>query len=107
MKSLLEFKSESHPFDHICFIGSGLEEDDSYMMMVISRFLHQNIKHISYVDGGYKALHTLLKDTKNLEKLSNHFNPVECRECNAQEKAPTASGWVGKVAKVPKEMFSR
>uniref|UniRef100_A0A914CLG7 TBC1 domain family member 23 n=1 Tax=Acrobeloides nanus TaxID=290746 RepID=A0A914CLG7_9BILA len=93
MKSLLQFKEESHPSDHICFIGSGLEEDDSYMMMVISRFLHQNIKHISYVDGGYKALHSMLKDTKNLEKLSNHFNPIECRECNAQDKAPASSGW--------------
>lgn len=55
MSSLLQFKDDNCPKDHICFVGSGLEEDDSYMMMVISRFLQHNREHISYVDGGYKG----------------------------------------------------
>jgi hypothetical protein len=55
MTSLLQFKTNSHPKDHICFIGSGTEEEDATMMMVISRFLQKNIPYISYVDGGYKG----------------------------------------------------
>lgn len=55
MNSLMKFKDDSCKMDHVCFLGSGLEDDDSFMMMVISRFLQQNKKHISYVDGGYKG----------------------------------------------------
>ncbi|KAI1731989.1 rab-GTPase-TBC domain-containing protein [Ditylenchus destructor] len=96
MTSLIQFKDDSCKTDHICFIGSGLEEDDSYMMMVISRFLHQNKDHISYVDGGYKALHALLADTGNLSKLSNHFNlhDFKCAECTgANNKSAESKGW--------------
>lgn len=56
MTSLLQFKGNNHPKDHICFFGSGNEEEDSATMMVISKFLQKNIVHISYVDGGYKGL---------------------------------------------------
>lgn len=55
MTSLLQFKNNSHSKDHICFVGSGDQEADATMMMVISRFLQKNQAHISYVDGGYKG----------------------------------------------------
>lgn len=55
MNSLLKFKEGNCDKDHICFIGSGLEEDDSFMMMIISKFLHKNAEHISYMDGGYRG----------------------------------------------------
>uniref|UniRef100_A0AC35FQW4 TBC1 domain family member 23 n=1 Tax=Panagrolaimus sp. PS1159 TaxID=55785 RepID=A0AC35FQW4_9BILA len=85
MTTLMRFKKESCASDHICFFGSGLEEDDSYMVMVISSFLHKNVNHISYVDGGYKALHSVLKETNNLNKLSNHFDGNACLHCNGQK----------------------
>jgi hypothetical protein len=93
MSSLLKFKEDSCPKDHICFVGSGLEEDDSYMMMVISKFLQQKQEHISYVDGGYKALHSLLADISALTKLSNHFSPSDCKECSTVKKTSVSSGW--------------
>ncbi|KAH7699069.1 Protein TBC-1 [Aphelenchoides avenae] len=61
-------------------------------MMVISRFLQQNREHISYVDGGYKALHSLLADVHALSKLSNHFAPNDCVECSVK-KTSSSSGW--------------
>ena len=93
MNSLLQFREENCPTDHICFFGSGLEEDDSYMMMVISRFLHKNISHISYVDGGYKALHQMLKDTNNLSKLSNHFSVNSCIHCSENSTTKESFTW--------------
>lgn len=93
MNSLMKFKEGNCPKDHICFIGSGREEDDQYLMMVISRFLHQNYNNISYVDGGYCALHTLLSDTGNLTMLSNHFNVAECSECTKRDKSGESKGW--------------
>lgn len=55
MQTLMEFKDGQCPKDHICFLGSGREEDDQFMMMAISRFLHQNYKHISYANGGFSG----------------------------------------------------
>uniref|UniRef100_A0A7E4ZZ16 TBC1 domain family member 23 n=1 Tax=Panagrellus redivivus TaxID=6233 RepID=A0A7E4ZZ16_PANRE len=93
MTALIRFKEKSYPSDHICFFGSGLEEDDAYMVMVISRFLHKNITHISYVDGGYKALHTMLKDTNNLDKLSNHCISNNCIHCNTDIQTTESFAW--------------
>lgn len=36
-------------------MGSGREEVDSYLHMIIANFLHQGRKHISIVDGGYRG----------------------------------------------------
>ncbi|KAI6204024.1 hypothetical protein M3Y94_00624500 [Aphelenchoides besseyi] len=91
MQSLLQFKNTTHPKDHICFVGSGNENDDATMMMVISKFLQQNTSHVSYVDGGYKAIHAMLKETNNLNKLNNHLVPEKCSECTNQRVEP--SGW--------------
>lgn len=81
MKTLMKFKEDNCPKDHICFLGSGREEEDQFMVMAISRFLHQNYEHISYANGGYAALHSILFEIGNLQKLSNHFNKAECIEC--------------------------
>lgn len=36
-----------------------------------------------------------MQDTNNLKKLSNHFNPQDCAECNAiTQDAKTPKGWV-------------
>lgn len=34
-------------------------------------------------------------DTNNLKKLSNHFNPQDCVECDANnQNAKASKGWV-------------
>lgn len=41
MNSLMKFKEGNCPKDHICFIGSGREEDDQYLM--VCRKMHTYI----------------------------------------------------------------
>ncbi|CAD5222174.1 unnamed protein product [Bursaphelenchus xylophilus] len=91
MTSLLQFKQNTHPKDHICFIGSGDAEEDATMLMVISRFLQQNIANISYVDGGFKAVHLMLKEMNALNKLNNHLIPEKCLECCSKGGEPQLS----------------
>ena len=41
--------------DHLCFMGSGREEEDKYVRMVVAYFLQRNIKYVSIASGGYKG----------------------------------------------------
>ena len=115
MTSLLQFKSVSHPKDHICFVGSGNEDEDAAMTMVISRFLQQNINHVSYLSGGYKgfaqisckflvnspiisALHAMLKENNSLAKLNNHLTPENCPECSIS--SIESGAWVRSILRI-------
>lgn len=84
MSSLMKFKEDNYPKDHICFLGSGREEEDQFTNLAIAKFLQQNFEHTSYAGGGYRGLHQMLSDAGNLAKLSNHFKKNECAECNAE-----------------------
>ena len=39
--------------EHLCFIGSGREEEDQYMYMVVANFLQKNTQFVSAARGGY------------------------------------------------------
>ncbi len=41
--------------EHLCFLGSGHEEEDKYVRMVVAYFLRQNTKYVSIASGGYKG----------------------------------------------------
>ena len=41
--------------EHLCFMGSGREEEDKYVRMVVAYFLQRNIKFISIASGGYRG----------------------------------------------------
>ncbi|CAF4042349.1 unnamed protein product [Rotaria magnacalcarata] len=41
--------------DHLCFMGSGRDEEDKYVRMVVAYFLRRNIKYISIASGGYRG----------------------------------------------------
>jgi len=41
--------------EHLCFIGSGHEEEDKYVRMVVAYFLRRNTKYVSIASGGYKS----------------------------------------------------
>ena len=39
--------------EHLCFIGSGREEEDQYVNMVVAHFLQRNSQYVSVASGGY------------------------------------------------------
>ena len=39
--------------EHLCFFGSGREQEDQYMYMVVSKFLQQSIPYVSMTRGGF------------------------------------------------------
>ena len=41
--------------EHLCFIGSGHEEEDKYVRMVVAYFLQRNTKYVSIASGGYES----------------------------------------------------
>jgi hypothetical protein len=41
--------------EHLCFMGSGREEEDKYVRMVVAYFLQRNTKYVSIALGGYKG----------------------------------------------------
>ncbi|KNC78621.1 hypothetical protein SARC_08957, partial [Sphaeroforma arctica JP610] len=64
--------------EHICVYGSSTEESNT--RMVISYFLQRNIKHVSCLSGGYRAIHDLFKETGFVE-IADH-NAEACTVCN-------------------------
>ncbi|XP_031554883.1 TBC1 domain family member 23-like isoform X2 [Actinia tenebrosa] len=48
--------------EHLCFMGSGREEEDQYVHMVIANFLQRKAKYVSLARGGYQTLHETLSD---------------------------------------------
>lgn len=41
--------------EHICFVGSGREEEDQYVHMVVASFLQKHQRYISLAQGGYEG----------------------------------------------------
>ena len=39
--------------EHLCFLGSGREQEDQYMNMAIAKFLQQSVPYISVARGGF------------------------------------------------------
>lgn len=73
--------------NHLCFIGTGKNEEDSYVYMVVASFLQRNHKFVSLCAGGYSALHDLLKQ-KSLENMLVDHNPYACLACIGVSDAP-------------------
>uniref|UniRef100_A0A673TKH6 TBC1 domain family member 23 n=1 Tax=Suricata suricatta TaxID=37032 RepID=A0A673TKH6_SURSU len=68
VKSLLEAQKQSIESgsiaggEHLCFMGSGREEEDMYMNMVLAHFLQKNKEYVSIASGGFMALQQHLAD---------------------------------------------
>lgn len=43
--------------EHLCFMGSGRDDEDQYTHMVVASFLQKSIQYVSLLSGGYKAIH--------------------------------------------------
>ncbi|OTF76043.1 TBC1 domain family member 23-like protein [Euroglyphus maynei] len=68
--------------EHLCFIGSGREDTDEYIHMVISSFLQKHHKYVSYLYGGFEALHKTIME-KHLEHLLVDHNNKHCLCCKS------------------------
>ncbi|BFZ13670.1 hypothetical protein BsWGS_16707 [Bradybaena similaris] len=49
--------------EHLCFLGSGREEEDQYINMVVANILQRGKQYVSIAKGGYPAIHNILKAT--------------------------------------------
>lgn len=70
---------------HLCFIGSGQEEEDQYVNMVVASFLQKYTKYVSIVVGGFDAIHEYVR-TKNdlMESFPKYIvdhNEEMCKPC--------------------------
>lgn len=65
--------------EHLCFVGSGRTEEDSYAHMVVASFLKKNTKHVSMLDGGFVAIHDYF-GAHMADCLEEH-NPSACLVC--------------------------
>jgi len=66
--------------EHLCFMGSGREEEDQYLNMVVSSFLQKNTSKVSLVSGGYQAFHEYVAPWMMTEMMADH-DPEKCMEC--------------------------
>ncbi|CAF1159072.1 unnamed protein product [Adineta steineri] len=62
--------------EHLCFMGSGNEEEDKYLRMVVAYFLQRNTKYISIAYGGYKALTKANEDPSMITRGKKNKTPT-------------------------------
>ncbi|KAL4703812.1 hypothetical protein ACJJTC_011612 [Scirpophaga incertulas] len=81
--------------DHLCFVGSGRSEEDSYAHMVVASFLKRNTKHVSMLEGGFVAIHDYFGPhmTDCLEE-HNTSTCLVCSPINGNEDSETRSSTV-------------
>ncbi|KAM5182083.1 TBC1 domain family member 23 isoform 2-T2 [Mantella aurantiaca] len=78
VKSLLEAQKQSLESgsvaagEHLCFMGSGREEEDMYMNMVLAHFLQKNKEYVSIAKGGFMVLQQHLADI-NVDGLDSGY----------------------------------
>ncbi|RVE55124.1 hypothetical protein evm_000022 [Chilo suppressalis] len=65
--------------EHLCFVGSGRTEEDSYAHMVVASFLKRNTKHVSMLEGGFVAIHDYFGP--HMADCLEEHNPSTCLVC--------------------------
>ncbi len=86
--------------EHLCFIGSGRDEEDKYVNMVVANFLQRKIKYISIALGGYSELSRLIDDPdciiekKSIVTTGNHHNGAGDVDFN---RTSFTEEWIRKV----------
>ncbi|KMQ95796.1 tbc1 domain family member 23 [Lasius niger] len=66
--------------EHLCFLGSGRQEEDRYTHMVVASFLQKHTQYVSMVTSGYQAIHEYFGD-EVVSSLVDH-NSQYCLVCN-------------------------
>ncbi|XP_019874769.1 TBC1 domain family member 23 isoform X2 [Aethina tumida] len=65
--------------EHLCFLGSGRNEEDQYTHMVVASFLQKHTQYVSLLTGGYAAVHDYFSDS--LDDFLNDHDPRHCIIC--------------------------
>lgn len=47
--------------EHLCFLGSGREQEDQYANMVIAKFLQKSIPYVSLARGGFLGKYAFMR----------------------------------------------
>lgn len=102
--------------EHLCFLGSGRQEEDRYTHMVVASFLQKHTHYVSMVTSGYQAIHEYFGD-EVVSSLVDH-NSQHCLVCNennisevnSNETSPAKvkynnSDLLGKIRKVKGKLF--
>ncbi|CAK9825028.1 TBC1 domain family member 23 [Anthophora retusa] len=101
--------------EHLCFLGSGRQEEDRYTHMVVASFLQKHTQYVSMLTSGYQAIHEYFGD-EVVSSLIDH-NSQHCLVCNANisegnsnETSPVKvknnnSDFFGKIRKVKGKLF--
>ncbi|XP_076231102.1 TBC1 domain family member 23 [Calliopsis andreniformis] len=101
--------------EHLCFLGSGRQEEDRYTHMVVASFLQKHTQYVSMITSGYQAIHEYFGD-EVVSSLVDH-NSQHCLVCsaslsdtNSNETSPAKvknnnSDFFGKIKKVKGKLF--
>ena len=57
---------------HLCFMGSGRDDEDRYVNMVVSNFLQRKINFVSLALGGYEELAKTIDDPDMIVGVDVH-----------------------------------
>lgn len=55
--------------EHLCFLGSGRQEEDRYTHMVVASFLQKHTQYVSMVANGYQGNHRFLLRSQIFDEL--------------------------------------
>ncbi|KAJ8922747.1 hypothetical protein NQ315_007782 [Exocentrus adspersus] len=76
--------------EHLCFLGSGRNEEDQYTHMVVASFLQKHTQYVSLLTGGYIAVHNYFSD--NIDEFLQDHNPRNCIVCAPSYLLKSAQG---------------
>ncbi|KHJ97112.1 hypothetical protein OESDEN_02914 [Oesophagostomum dentatum] len=98
LNCLEAYRNEQKFEEHICFFGYGDENQDQFMNMVIARYLREGKTHVTFAQGGYHGLHSVLAETNRLRLINSH-DDSRCCECG---NGNSGRSWnlVGKMKEV-------
>lgn len=66
---------------HLCFLGSGRDDEDRYVYMVVASFLQKHHLFVSLAQGGYAAVHSYVLRNNCLDKFIVDHNKKQCLCC--------------------------
>lgn len=74
---------------HLCFMGSGNDEEDKYVNMVVSNFLQRKINFVSMALGGYEELKLAVEDPEMIVGTEVQHNQTS--------RAKFTEEWIKKI----------
>lgn len=94
--------------EHLCFMGSGRDDEDQYTHMVVASFLQKNTQYVSLLSGGYKAIHDYFGE--HMIDCLEHHDAKKCLVCQRpsflKQDLPSTSK-NGESLKLSTDFFSK